>query len=227
MVALTKAGVESRDANPTYSLTHAKYAVIDSERTLMLTFNSTATDIATKRDFAIVDEDPANVRFVQAFFDADWARTPLDSIPPGFVVSPDNSNSALVRLVDSATRTLDIYAEKLLPSPLMDAILNATKRGVSVRILAGPSPDTRPVRERILQAIRSGQLQVHIPRSPRVHAKVLLADGETLFLGSENVQDAPRERRRELGVIFDEPTIAERIQATFERDWASGFDALE
>jgi phosphatidylserine/phosphatidylglycerophosphate/cardiolipin synthase-like enzyme len=227
MVALVKAGIESRDANPAYSLTHAKYAVIDGERTLLLTYNSTAQDIATKRDFAIVDDDPADARFVQSFFNADWARSPVDSVPPGFVVSPENSNSSLVRLVDSATRTLDVYAEKLLPSPLMDAILNATKRGVSVRILAAPSSDTRATRERILQAVRSGQLQVHIPRSPRVHAKVLLVDGATLFLGSENVQDAPRERRRELGMIFEEPTIAERIQATFERDWASTFDPLE
>src|SRR5262245_56952060 len=37
-VALVKAGTESRDSNPAFALTHAKYAVIDGGRVLMLTF---------------------------------------------------------------------------------------------------------------------------------------------------------------------------------------------
>ncbi len=49
-------------------------------------------------------------------------RRPLGAIPPGFVVSPDNANPRLTDLVNSATGRLDVYAEKLLPSPLLDAI---------------------------------------------------------------------------------------------------------
>ena len=227
IVALAKIGVEARDSNPAFSMTHAKYAVIDRGRALLLTFNSTSKDLSTRRDFAIVDDDPADVQFVQSVFDADWDQRSLEPIPPGFVVSPDNSNTALVGLVDSATRSIDIYAEKLLPSPLLDAILAAANRGVTVRILASPLGELRgATRDRVMQAIRSGHLQVRIPTSPRVHAKVMLVDGTSVFLGSENVQDASRERRRELGAVFQEPSIAARIQDTFDRDWSGKFDAL-
>jgi phosphatidylserine/phosphatidylglycerophosphate/cardiolipin synthase-like enzyme len=124
-------------------------------------------------------------------------------------------------------RSIDIYAEKLLPSPLLDAILAAANRGVTVRILASPLDELRgATRDRVMQAIRSGHLQVRIP-SPRVHAKVMLVHGTSVFLGSEKVQDALRERRRELGAVFQEPSIAARIQDTFDRDWSGKVDALE
>jgi cardiolipin synthase len=219
-------GITVLDANPAFALTHAKYAVIDGTRALILTFNSTTEQLATDRDFAVIDDDPSDVHFVQGLFDADWQRQPLGVIPPGFAVSPDNSNKVLTDLVASATQTLDVYAEKLLESPLLDAIVAAPRRNVRVRILAAPADPKGQVANALRQAEQSGRFEVKFLRRPKIHAKVMVIDGATVFLGSENVQDGAKDQRRELGIMFGVPDLASRISAIFETDWAASADLL-
>src|SRR5207248_11169164 len=140
----------------------------------------------------------------------------------GFAVSPDNSNQALAALAGSANRTLDVYTDKLLASPILDALLEAAGRGVTVRIQSSQL-DPRGL-EGAIGGIRSAvggdKVEVRAPRKPISHAKAMVVDGERVFLGSENVEDAPKLRRRELGIIFADPTIAARLTSVFERDWA-------
>jgi phosphatidylserine/phosphatidylglycerophosphate/cardiolipin synthase-like enzyme len=142
-------------------------------------------------------------------------------VPPGFVVAPANANDQLTALVASAQHRIDLYAEKLMPSPLLDAILAAAKRGVDVRILAAPIDRGDRVGDVLLAAVQKGHLQVRIPRQPRVHAKLMIVDDQTVFLGSENVQDSERARRRELGIMFADPEIEARLASTFDRDWST------
>jgi phosphatidylserine/phosphatidylglycerophosphate/cardiolipin synthase-like enzyme len=223
--ALSAAGVELREANPAFSLTHSKYIVLDGTRLLELTFNSTAKELPTNRDFALQDDDPNDVSFVQGLFNADWNRQKLGAIPPGFAVSPDNADETLPVLIRSARQSVDIYAEKLESSPLMDAIVDAARRGVDVRILAD-APNHGKVPGQLQSLIRKGQVQVKIPRDLGVHAKVMVVDGTTVYLGSENVENAVGDQRRELGLIFDDPAISAHLHEVFERDWASPSDSL-
>jgi phosphatidylserine/phosphatidylglycerophosphate/cardiolipin synthase-like enzyme len=218
--ALGKLGIEWKSSNPAFNLTHAKYAVIDGTRALLLTFNSTAADLATRRDFGLVDDDADHTRYLQSLFDADWNRTAAPTIPTGFVVSPGNSNEALVAFVGSAQRSLDLYAERLDPSPLLDAIVKAARRGVLVRVLAAPLEPKDRAAAKLDDVLRGGNFELEIPRAPKVHAKVIIVDGTRVFLGSENVEDSPKERRREVGMIFEDGTITSRLLAVFERDWA-------
>lgn len=219
--ALRSRGIDVLDTNPAFALTHAKYMVIDNARALILTFNSTVANFETRRDFGIIDSDLNDVQRVQNLFEADWDRKPFGTIPAGFAVSPENSNQALTGLIGSARSRIDIYAEKLLASPVLDAILAAANRGVHVRILSAPLDPKDRTLESLLQAERSGALEIRIPRRPRVHAKVMIVDGASVFLGSENVQDAPRAGRRELGITFQSPDLETAIAAVFEKDWAA------
>jgi phosphatidylserine/phosphatidylglycerophosphate/cardiolipin synthase-like enzyme len=221
---LGAAGVETREASPAFSMTHAKYVILDQRRALTLTFNSTAKELPTRRDFALEDDDPNDVGFVQALFDADWERQPLGAIPPGFALSPDNADETLPTFVRSAHQSVDLYAEKLEPSPLLDAILEAARRGVEVRILAAPLSGKVP--GPLQSLVKKGQVQVRVPRDLGVHAKVMLVDGRTVYLGSENVEDAVGDHRREFGLIFEDGAIAGRLREAFEWDWASPTDPL-
>jgi phosphatidylserine/phosphatidylglycerophosphate/cardiolipin synthase-like enzyme len=73
----------------------------------------------------------------------------------------------------------------------------------------------------IAALLRTGGLEVRIPQGPRVHAKLMIVDGARVFLGGQNVEDAPGEFRRELDIIFAAPEITEQVSSVFERDWAS------
>jgi cardiolipin synthase len=216
---LQDAGGETRPTNPAFALTHTKYAVIDGTRGLVLTFNSAAADLQSRRDFAVEDDNPQDAAFLEHLFTADWERLATGPIPAGFVVSPDNSDEALAALLGTATRTVDIYAQKLLPSAQLDAVRAAAARGVTVRILRAPPGLPDQVLEFLQGSLRGAPLQIQVPRGPRVHAKVMVVDGRAVFLGSENIEDNTGENRRELGIVFDDPGIASQIMQVFEQDW--------
>jgi cardiolipin synthase len=223
--ALAKLGIEWHNSNPAFNLTHAKYAVIDGTQALMLTFNSTASDLATRRDFGLVDDNTDDAVFLEGLFDADWNQTDAPPIRTGFVVSPDNSNQALTAFVGTAQRSIDVYAERLDSSPLLDAIAKAAQRGVMVRVLAAPLDPKDRVAVKLDDLLRGGNFDLEVPRAPRVHAKVIIVDGTQVFLGSENVEDSPKERRREVGMIFEDGAITSQLQGVFERDWSEAADA--
>jgi len=57
------------------------------------------------------------------------------------VVSPTNARDQLLALVDGARVSLDLYAEVLRDPQLLDALGEAARRGVRVRIMVSPSAD--------------------------------------------------------------------------------------
>jgi phosphatidylserine/phosphatidylglycerophosphate/cardiolipin synthase-like enzyme len=225
--ALGAAGVQIRDANPAFGMTHAKYVVIDGSRALQLTFNSDTKELATRRDFALEDDDPNDARFIEAVFEADWSRGPVGAIPPGFALSPDNADERLTALVRSAHDSIDLYAEKLEPSPLLSALIDAARNGVTVRILADTAERRGKVPGPLMDLVRRHLIQVRVPRDLGIHAKVMLIDGATAYLGSQNVENATADRRRELGLIFADETIAGRLREAFEHDWALPVGSLD
>jgi phosphatidylserine/phosphatidylglycerophosphate/cardiolipin synthase-like enzyme len=128
--------------------------------------------------------------------------------------------------VRSAHESVDLYAEKLEPSPLLTAILDAARSGVTVRILADTPERLGKVPGPLLDLIRRGQVQLRVPRDLGVHAKVLLVDGTTVYFGSQNVENVTAEHRRELGLIFEDGSIAGHLREVFERDWARSADPV-
>ena len=59
----------------------------------------------------------------------------------------------------------------------------------------------------------------------RLHARAILRDGDSAFLGSQSLRKLELEARREVGVIFrDKPTVKQLI-SIFDNDWRSGAPA--
>jgi phosphatidylserine/phosphatidylglycerophosphate/cardiolipin synthase-like enzyme len=53
----------------------------------------------------------------------------------------------------------------------------------------------------------------------RLHTRMLVRDGEDVFLGSQSLRTAELDARREVGLIFRDLKIASRLIGTFEDDW--------
>ena len=53
----------------------------------------------------------------------------------------------------------------------------------------------------------------------RLHTRMMVRDGEDVFLGSQSLRTAELDARREVGLIFHDPKIAARLIETFEDDW--------
>ena len=58
--------------------------------------------------------------------------------------------------------------------------------------------------------------------APTIHAKVVVADGRALYLGSANFTPTSLDRNRELGLRLDDATLARRVAATVADDAARG-----
>jgi phosphatidylserine/phosphatidylglycerophosphate/cardiolipin synthase-like enzyme len=97
-------------------------------------------------------------------------------------------------------------------------------RGVELRILHGELP-SRPFRAELLRrpALAGGGLALR--RCPRVHLKLVIVDGEVLYLGSANWTGAglgargTGRRNFELGIVTDDASLLDEAQGLVDRIW--------
>ena len=79
-----QAGIEVKDSNPAFGLTHEKSMVIDDEIAYIKSLNWETKNLTVTRDYAITTNHPHEVNEVVSCFQADWDRTdfnPGDKCP--------------------------------------------------------------------------------------------------------------------------------------------------
>jgi phosphatidylserine/phosphatidylglycerophosphate/cardiolipin synthase-like enzyme len=62
-----------------------------------------------------------------------------------------------------------------------------------------------------------------VEKRAAMHAKCIVSDRKTVFLGSANFTEAAHERNIELGLLIDSPALADRITMHFDSMFAQGF----
>lgn len=210
---LRAAGVTVHWANEgAFRFTHEKALLIDGTTAGIFSFNLTYSGVYRNREFGIIDRTPADVSTLTTIFDADWNHRVPHVRPGRLVVSPINARTALDHLIDGARHTLDVYAEEILDSSLELHLDAARKRGVRVRVITSDSSGGA-------DALRAGGIPVTIMAHPYVHAKAIVADGSTVFVGSENISSTSLDDNREAGIILSDRSMAGTIESTFNGDW--------
>ncbi len=219
--ALNAAGASAQDSNPSFSLTHEKGMIIDGKTAFIMTSNFTYSALNGKnREYGIIDTNTPDVQGVIAIFNADWNRTPITPSDPNLVVSPTNSRTALTAFINNAKSTLIIEAEEMLDTNIEQAIANAAQRGVKVQVVL-PKPQSSPDPNASgISTIKSGGTQVEEDPQLIMHAKMMVADGNVAYVGSENFSSNSLDSNRELGIVFSDQQIISTLQSTFQQDWS-------
>lgn len=146
--------------------------------------------------------------------------------------SPSEGSEALViKVADSARTELRILAYSFTSAPVTAALLRARKRGVDVRLVADEKnniTDDRSGKARAaLSALVNAGIDVRtISVYPIHHDKVMVADRETVELGSFNYSDAAARRNSENVLVnWRNPKLAAVYLGHFERNYrqARGF----
>jgi phosphatidylserine/phosphatidylglycerophosphate/cardiolipin synthase-like enzyme len=247
-LVLVQGRVAVKWANPAFPKTHAKSLVTDGTLALVTTINLTAEtfDPPGSRDYGVRTDLPLVIAdFAQAFAQ-DWqtdppitdcsTQTPIDrpSDPtvldyPTLVVSPDNARDRLIGTVElpgmirSATLSLKIHMEKADAQTnrgIVPAITDAIRSGVQVQMLLRP-PSAEPGNQAVADAINLAGGEARFQATPKLHAKMIIADGAEVFVGSHNLTRSSLDERREIGWILNDPATLQRFQQTFDADWAS------
>jgi cardiolipin synthase len=227
--SLTSAGVQIRASSKAFSLTHSKDVVIDGKTAIVSAINMTNTTTNT-RDFGIVTSDKGMIEEIESVFAADWenAQTGGKVTPavsnPNLVWSPTTSDNLLVGLINSASSTLVAETESFDSADIIKAMNAAVARGVNVRLIV-PECDLGSALFNYPYLAQLSGVNVHVEhdgdsiQQPYMHSKMMLVDGQMIYIGSINYSFNSIENDRELGVIFSNDATATTLASEFETDW--------
>jgi cardiolipin synthase len=218
---LAAGGVDVAWSSPRFALTHAKVAVVDHARLVVLTLNLTRSGLSGNREYAIVDDDGRDVAAAEAMFTADLTGVPAPGGAAGRVLaSPTSTRPALTAAIARAKRTISIETEEVSDVAIVAALVDARARGCAVSIAlpgAGASAATNDAARRLA----SGGVAVRFVDAPAVHAKAVVAD-DWLYVGSANLTAASLDANREVGLGLADAAALRLVASTIAGDLARG-----
>src|SRR5262249_39370029 len=138
------------------------------------------------------------------------------------VLSPVNSRSDFVALINKAQSSLKIEAEEMQDTGVEQAIVNAKARGVSVQVIL-PTGDTS--NNAGITTLKNGGVSVYEDSTYYMHAKLIIADGTEAFVGSENISTNSLDDNRELGILISKASVITMLANTFSTDLADSSPA--
>lgn len=143
-----------------------------------------------------------------------------------YAFSPNEGGEELVvKVIDSSRRTLRVLAYSFTSVPVTQALLRARRRGVDVRIVVDQksnfAEDRSGKSRAALSALVTSGVDVRsIGVYPIHHDKVVIADEETVELGSFNFSDAAAHRNSESVLVnWRNPRLAAGFLQHFERNY--------
>ena len=221
--ALTAGGVGVVYSSTSFTYTHQKTITVNNDESYISTGNFDTTYYATSRDYGVFDTDANDVAAIVAVFNADYAHT---SITPSdgddLVWSPTDSQTHLLSLINGATKSLDIEQEEFSDTTLINALVAAENRGVTVRVvLEDPSSYSSEVSE--VEAAGGKVTGYSSSTGFYIHAKTIIADygtsAQKAFAGSENFSSNSLNDNRELGLITTDSGVVSGLESTFNGDF--------
>jgi polyphosphate kinase len=221
--ALQAGGVGVTYSSTAFTFTHQKTITVDNDESFISTGNLDTMFYSTSRDYGIFDTNQSDVAAVVAVFNADYAKT---SITPSdgadLVWSPTDSQTHLLALINGAQHSLDIEQEEFGDTALVNAIVAAENRGVTVRVVVeDPSSYTTELNK--ITAAGGRWTGYSSSTGFYVHAKAIVADYGTstakVFAGSENFSDNSLNDNRELGLITTDAGVMNGIETTITDDF--------
>jgi cardiolipin synthase A/B len=221
LIAHTNRGGESRlrklekrllDAGVTVTRTaddllryHGKFLVAD-DVLHVFGFNFTKLDIDKSRSFGLATRDKRTVQEARRLFEADVTRNPYTPARSNLVVSPETAREMLTGFLKGARKELAIYDAKIQDPIMVKILKDLAAGGVRVRVLGrlkGPGGDV---------AVRS-------LKTLRLHVRAIVRDGTRAFVGSQSLRKVELDKRREVGLLINNPAVTRGLLQVFDADW--------
>jgi phosphatidylserine/phosphatidylglycerophosphate/cardiolipin synthase-like enzyme len=213
-------GVQVRWA-PAGTIFHQKTITVDDRTSAVMTLNLTSDYYPTTRDFAVITTDQPDVAAIEQVFVADWSNSGSPTSGPtgqNLVWSP-GAETAIVSVIDSAQHSLLVENEEMDDSDTTDALASAARRGVDVDVVMTYSSSWADAFDDLSDA--GVHVRTYSSDAPLyIHAKVVVADDTTLFLGSQNFSASSLDYNRELGIITTDASLVGSVDQTVTSDFA-------
>jgi cardiolipin synthase len=221
---LKAAGVDVRDSNPAFGLTHEKSMVVDDTTAFVKSLNWETKNITVTRDYAIVTKHKNEVGEVIEGFEADWHRK---AFSPGddahLIWCVGNGRERIAHAIDDAKHSIVVQNERYQDAVIIERLVRAAMRGVEVRVMA--RPPHKLSKEKLtegvggLRTMEDVGIKIHKLKHLKLHAKMLLIDEKRVIVGSINLAPGSFDSRRELGIEVDDKHIVKRMMKIVHHDW--------
>lgn len=223
---LQESGIQARKSSSDFTFTHQKTFLIDNREAVIMSFNLQPSYFSTSRDFGVITTDPAEVAEIGMVFTADWNGQRASPNVSTLVWSPDNARLKILKLISNSQKTLDIYAEELQDDESMEALIQAARRGVAVRVISAQIWDNKKdANSNWRQILNNEGVRVVIGKPLYTHAKMILSDyglkDQMAYLGSINFSATSMDYNRELGVLLLDKNNLDQLEQVFNKDWGS------
>lgn len=221
-----EAGIEVRDSNPAFALTHQKSMVVDDTAGFVESLNWEPRDLTLTRDYAIVTTYPEEVAEMVACFDADWEHREFKPHPDSALIwCPNNGRERVAAFIDAAKHTLWLQNERYQDQVIIERLVRAARRGVKIHILS-KKPHSLKADKLIegvggLRILQDVGAKVHALKGLKLHGKMLLADGKRAVIGSINLAPGSFDSRRELAIQTDDHHVLHHLDDIVNKDWAN------
>jgi phosphatidylserine/phosphatidylglycerophosphate/cardiolipin synthase-like enzyme len=223
-VKLEAAGIEVRDTNPCFVITHEKSMVVDGKLAFVKSLNWETKNLTETRDYAIITSHPCEVEEIILCFEADWHRQNFD---PGedacLIWCSLNGRERIAKFIDQAKHTLFVQNERYQDLVIIERLVRAASRGIKIHAMV-PPPHTLKM-EKIVEGVGGLRImddvgiKIHRLKHLKLHGKMLLADGLRAIVGSINLAPGSFDHRRELAIEVHDEDVVERLQKIAHHDW--------
>ena len=221
---LEEAGIEVRDSNPEFTITHEKSMVIDEKVAFIKSLNWETKNFIETRDYAIITHHPNEVKEIVLCFEADWHRKNFNPGPDlNLIWCSNNGRTKIAKFIDETKHTLFVQNERFQDLVIIERLVHAASRGVKVHIMARP-PHTLKMEKLVegvggLRIMDDVGIKIHKLKNLKLHGKMLLADGCRAIVGSINLSPGSFDHRRELAIEVHDPPVIERLIKIAHHDW--------
>jgi cardiolipin synthase A/B len=221
---LEAAGVEVRDSNPIFDLTHEKSMVVDDTAAFVKSLNWQTKNLTETRDYAVVTRHPHEVEEIINGFEADWSRQDFSSGPTAHLIwCRGNGRERIAKFINEARHSLWLQNERYQDQMMIECLVRAKERGVKVHVMARP-PHTLK-RDKLIEGVGGLRIlddvgiKVRKLKALKLHAKMLLADEKRAIIGSINLAPGSFDSRRELAIEVEDKHIVDRLYEVVHHDW--------
>jgi cardiolipin synthase A/B len=221
---LEAAGIEAKDTNPAFDVTHEKSMVVDDTIAFVKSLNWVTKNLTETRDYAVVTTRDEEVQEVIDCFEADWKRKPFKASSDGEMIwCKGNGRDRICRFIDEAKRTLFVQNERYQDAVIIERLVRAHERGVKVHVMARPPHKLK--KEKLTEGVGGLRIlddvgiKVHKLKHLKLHAKMLLADHSRAIVGSINLTPGSFDSRRELAIEVYSPNVVHRLKRVAHHDW--------
>ena len=240
-------GGRTKKGGPRKCFEHGKLVIIDRKHALLSTGNFNSSNLCNRRrnprvcnrDFSYVTSDPEVVGTLAKIFAGDLAQKKYDlealltsGVRKKLTVSP-YSLQPLLDFIGRAKKSIRIENQYLKEKEINDALKAKAQERVEIHPMVSSlcsfgRPKGRQASGELFQGFGEAGIQFRFftssmkvgGRSGYLHAKAIVVDDASAWVGSVNGSETATSANREFGIFFDKPADVKRLAAILDADYA-------